>query len=319
MITNLFILSKFQKHAVKAIIFNAKGQLLLQKRDVKKDLPYPGYWNFFGGMVEKKEEYKLALKRELKEELSVNLKNISNETFSWTWHNDWMPTVNHFFSIYLSDQNLINSFKLKEGQKMSWFNLDNLYQINMVPSIYQNINNVINSLIDNQINLKKNLLIDSLEKKLIKKYHLTKKNNRVYYLKDSNSVVSMQLIMIIKEIASARKIPICRICLHSNDNEGVHEMIMIHTIKTSVGPLKQKKQSISYHIISGKLKLSLCNKSGKTLNSYVLDNNHLDKNKTFSSIRMKANVFRKVQSLENETIFLEIANGPFKDKDTEWL
>jgi len=318
-ITSLFILSKFQKHAVKALIYNFKGQILLQKRDIKRDLPYPGYWNFFGGMVEKKENYKLALKRELKEELSLRVKNLSNEAFSWVWSNDWLPTINHFFPIYISDLNDVNFFKLNEGEKMSWFNIDDLYKIKMVPSVFQNINKIINFLVEEKIPLKKILLIDSLEKKIIKKINITKKNNRVYYLKNSLSLISYQSIMILKEIALSRKIPICRICMHTNDNESIHEMIMIHTIATSVGPLRQNKQSISYHIINGKLKLSECNDNGKIINSHILDINHIDNKQKYNSIRMKANLYRKVQSLTDETVFLEIANGPFKDKDTEWL
>ncbi|MDC3111627.1 hypothetical protein OA413_05405, partial [Pelagibacteraceae bacterium] len=62
-----------------------------------------------------------------------------------------------------------------------------------------------------------------------------------------------------------------------------------------------------------------CDRKGKILNSYILDNNHLDNTQKYISIRMKANLFRKVQSLSDDTVFLEIANGPFKDKDTEWL
>ncbi|MDC3130689.1 WbuC family cupin fold metalloprotein [bacterium] len=312
-------MSKFQKHAVKALIFNSTGQVLLQKRDIKQNLPYPGYWNFFGGMVEKKENYKTALKRELKEELSFQVKNLSHEAFSWIWFNDWLPTINHFFPIYINDKKLINSFRLKEGDKMRWFAIDDLYQIKMVPSIFQNINKIISFLDYQKINFEKKLIIDSLEMNLMKKYNLTKKNNRVFYLKDSLSLVSYQVIMIIKEIAKVRKIPICRICIHKNDNEIIHEMIMIHSVKTSVGPLRQKKQSISYHIINGKLKLSQCDRKGKILNSYILDNNHLDNTQKYISIRMKANLFRKVQSLSDDTVFLEIANGPFKDKDTEWL
>ena len=38
--------------AVKAVIYNKQGKILLQQRDKNKKIPYPGYWNFFGGLVD---------------------------------------------------------------------------------------------------------------------------------------------------------------------------------------------------------------------------------------------------------------------------
>ena len=55
--------------AVKAIIYNHKGEILLQQRDFNKKIPYPGYWNFFGGLIENDEKPIDALKRELSEEI----------------------------------------------------------------------------------------------------------------------------------------------------------------------------------------------------------------------------------------------------------
>ncbi len=67
--------AKNLKHrAVHAIFFNAKGEILLQKRSKYKDL-YPNiYTTSVSGHVDSKESYEDALVRECAEELGVNLK-----------------------------------------------------------------------------------------------------------------------------------------------------------------------------------------------------------------------------------------------------
>jgi 8-oxo-dGTP pyrophosphatase MutT (NUDIX family) len=57
-------------HAVAAIIL-VEGKYLLQKRDPKPDIWYPGFWGLFGGGVEPDEAPLDALARELHEELEL--------------------------------------------------------------------------------------------------------------------------------------------------------------------------------------------------------------------------------------------------------
>ena len=71
---------------------------------------------------------------------------------------------------------------------------------------------------------------------------------------------------------------------------------------------KQKKKFISYHLLKGKLKIELLNKKRSKI--FKLD----EKNK--KHLRIKCDLFRKVISLKPMTIFLEICEGPFKNKDT---
>ena len=88
-------------------------------------------------------------------------------------------------------------------------------------------------------------------------------------------------------------------------------MIMIHTKNQIVGPLKQHKKFISYHIIFGYIQIGLIEKSKKQL--FKLKDNGDNKN-----LLIPANIFRTINSLSSPSIFLEVAEGPFKDSDTIW-
>ncbi len=59
--------------AVHIIVLNSKGDILLQKRSMKKDL-YPGWWiDAAAGHVDSGETYEQTAKREMKEELGIDI------------------------------------------------------------------------------------------------------------------------------------------------------------------------------------------------------------------------------------------------------
>lgn len=53
------------------ILYSDDGRVLLQQRDDKPTIPYPGCWTFFGGALEAGETPDEAIRRELLEELSL--------------------------------------------------------------------------------------------------------------------------------------------------------------------------------------------------------------------------------------------------------
>jgi len=57
--------------AVAAIILVEGQGYLMQLRDERPDIWYPGHWGFFGGAVDPGEEPLAALRRELQEELEL--------------------------------------------------------------------------------------------------------------------------------------------------------------------------------------------------------------------------------------------------------
>jgi 8-oxo-dGTP pyrophosphatase MutT (NUDIX family) len=55
--------------AVAALLVHEDGRYIMQLRDPKEGIFYPGHWGCFGGAVEAGEDTKQAMLRELKEEL----------------------------------------------------------------------------------------------------------------------------------------------------------------------------------------------------------------------------------------------------------
>lgn len=156
-------------------------------------------------------------------------------------------------------------------------------------------------------------LEDHLESRLLASNDLVKKSDRVFYAKKNPFGISKQQILFLKELASLRNIPVCRICLHPEDQCDIHEMLMIHTRPISVGPLKQNKTSLSYHLIEGELTIKMHNDTGEILQEYFLNQGH------WISLRLHANQYRSIHSTSPFSIFLEVASGPFQDNDTLWL
>ena len=54
-------------------VFNSKGEILLQKRSMKKD-KYPGFWGDMAGHVDSGDGYEETARRELKEEIGIEAK-----------------------------------------------------------------------------------------------------------------------------------------------------------------------------------------------------------------------------------------------------
>jgi len=74
-IASKLVKQKFVYVGVPVIIQNSKGEILLGKRS-KKVLSYPGIWGLPGGMADYGEKVEETAKREVKEELGVDIEII---------------------------------------------------------------------------------------------------------------------------------------------------------------------------------------------------------------------------------------------------
>ena len=60
-------------NAVAALLLHEDGRYIMQLRDAKEDIFYPGHWGCFGGAVEAGEDPAEALRRELREEIELDM------------------------------------------------------------------------------------------------------------------------------------------------------------------------------------------------------------------------------------------------------
>jgi len=109
-------------HACAAIVLDAAGRYLLQRRDDIPGIWFPGHWGFFGGAVEPGESALEATLRELVEEIGLVL---APERLSLFLRLDFDLDglglrERHFFVATLAPTEL-PLLKLGEGAEMRWF------------------------------------------------------------------------------------------------------------------------------------------------------------------------------------------------------
>ena len=111
---------------VVAAVIKKNNLYFIAQRNRNKHFAY--YWEFPGGKVDKQETFENALKREIKEELSINIKvfnHIASEK-----HKDEKIDVNvHYFLCEPLNENII----LSEHEDMKWLQKNDLTQFKMAP------------------------------------------------------------------------------------------------------------------------------------------------------------------------------------------
>lgn len=107
------------------IIFNTLGQVLVGQRTVADQ--YLGKWEFPGGKIEEGETVTQALRRELREELAIELE--TSEDFMTLEHN--YPDRNVRLSIQVVKQ-YSGQPKGAEGQALQWCELPELVQLDFL-------------------------------------------------------------------------------------------------------------------------------------------------------------------------------------------
>ena len=108
------------------ILYTLTGHILLQHR-TDDALRLPGYWAFFGGGIEQGENATEALKREIREELSYEVRNPKFLLLQKVRDEEDENTKYVFVEQY-QDQAL----QLGEGQAMRWFLPDETQGLKMI-------------------------------------------------------------------------------------------------------------------------------------------------------------------------------------------
>jgi len=111
---------------VSAIPVNAEGKILLQLRDDRPDLNYPNCWTTLGGAVEAGETFDEAIRRELLEEIEIDL-----PVQLWKTQNYPVELRGRSYIVdictYVGRIDLpVSEIKLNEGQALGYFALADL-------------------------------------------------------------------------------------------------------------------------------------------------------------------------------------------------
>ena len=101
------------KRVATALLFDREGRLCIYLRDNKPTIPFPNYWDLFGGHVEPGETSQEALLRELREELGVQ---VSEYGFFRSYHclvGDAAPNVKDVY--WVKTHQVAEELELHEG------------------------------------------------------------------------------------------------------------------------------------------------------------------------------------------------------------
>lgn len=116
----------FHADSVAAVIFTWDGQYLLQQREARKGVDFPGMWGLFGGSVDPGESREGAIARELLEELGLAVASpaiFANLVFDERPRGGW-HCRRTYFEIEIEDSE-VSRLTLHEGQAMSLFQIQN--------------------------------------------------------------------------------------------------------------------------------------------------------------------------------------------------
>ncbi|MFO7322675.1 MAG: NUDIX domain-containing protein [Chloroflexota bacterium] len=114
------------REVVSALLTNERGEVLLQLRDDKPDLPYANYWTPFGGSVEPGEAPVAAVERELLEELDVRARLTLWNIHACPVRSIPGKLICMHYSYYGLLEQSVETLTLREGQAMAWFTRDRL-------------------------------------------------------------------------------------------------------------------------------------------------------------------------------------------------
>ena len=115
-----------RRQGVNAIPINAEGKILLQQRDDRSDLSYPGCWTTFGGKVEDGETPDEAIRRELLEEIELELPMKLWKVEDYPMERDGQKIVVESYTYVGRIDRPASEIALNEGQALGYFGLEDL-------------------------------------------------------------------------------------------------------------------------------------------------------------------------------------------------
>ena len=137
---------------------------------------------------------------------------------------------------------------------------------------------------------------------------LIKINPEVYYCGDV-SQASEKEVQFLKKIASTNQRKRARLCAHPDENDLLHEMLIVHSSGNYIRPHKHLTNSESFHVIEGEALLVLMDETGEVQSRVPLG--PISSGRTFF-YRIPDSEFHSLEIISDFFVFFEVTNGPFK-------
>jgi len=118
---------------VVAAVIKKNNKYFIAKRNRHKHFAF--HWEFPGGKVDNDESFEQALKREIYEELSINIK-IKEKITSEKYKDDKIDVKVHYFLCEVMDEEII----LSEHEDMKWLFKKDLLNFKLAPGDSKIIN-----------------------------------------------------------------------------------------------------------------------------------------------------------------------------------
>ena len=114
------------------LIIVFKNKYLVQKRDMKKNIYFPGIFCVFGGQCLKNETPKNAIKREIKEELDIYPRSV-HQFLKIKFNTKALTNRTRTYFFYKLDKKLKEKILLKEGKSYHFYGVKKIKFIKFVP------------------------------------------------------------------------------------------------------------------------------------------------------------------------------------------
>lgn len=115
------------KKIASLILENNKGEILLYLRDNNPNIPFPHHWDLFGGHIEEGENPEQALKREIKEELDLDLEDFHFFKRYECSEGDVNPNIKYVFVGKINKAT--SELTLNEGERLQFFTKDEIPKV----------------------------------------------------------------------------------------------------------------------------------------------------------------------------------------------
>jgi len=142
---------------------------------------------------------------------------------------------------------------------------------------------------------------------------VTSENDEVLFTQDPITTVTRHTIDELKQKALTNSRERIRLCTHTDVNDRVHEMLIVHTKNNYVRPHKHLGKSESFHIIEGALTIVVFDEDG-SITGVINLSDYTSGSEFFW--RISNSFYHTVIPISDIVVFHETTAGPFRREDT---